>query len=78
MSTYETYLRREVEHGGGIYVGIQECEGLDYNLVLFNSPTTGSTLALKDYDCFPDRIRTKIADSDAKFQQEKKRCQATV
>lgn len=69
---YEKYMRRQVEKGGGIFVGIQECEDKDYDLVLFNSPTTGSTIALKDYDCDPERIRVKIADSDAKFKPVRK------
>jgi len=65
---FENFLRREVEKGGGIWRGIQETN--ENNWVLFNSPTTGSTLALKDYDCFADNVRQRIADSDAKFKQE--------
>jgi hypothetical protein len=38
-----------VRIAGGTYVGIQEVEGAD-NLVLFNSPKTGSTLAVRESD----------------------------
>lgn len=65
---YTDFLKRRVERGGGVFVGIQETEDATYNLVLFNSPTTGSTLALEDYNCDPERIRIRIADSDAKFR----------
>ena len=42
------YFRRGVKVAGGEYVGIQECD-VDHSLdcVLFNSPLTGSTLAVK-------------------------------
>jgi hypothetical protein len=42
------YFRRSVAVAGGEYVGIQECD-VDHSLdcVLFNSPLTGSTLAVK-------------------------------
>jgi hypothetical protein len=46
-TAYEKFFRDVVKAGGGIWVGIQEYEGETYDLVLFNSPKTGSTLALK-------------------------------
>src|ERR1700677_1126410 len=42
----EAYYRRGVEVAGGQYVGIQE--GGIHNLVLFNRPKTGSTLAVRE------------------------------
>ena len=56
-----------VEAGGGIWVGIQETGGHLHDLVLFNSPTTGSTLALKTTEITPELVKTKIADSDRTF-----------
>jgi hypothetical protein len=50
-SDLEAYYRRAVEVAGGIYVGIQEGESdgeKSDGLVLFNSPKTGSTLAVKE------------------------------
>jgi hypothetical protein len=43
------YYRRACDVAGAKYVGIQEVEGGD-DLVLFNSPKTGSTLAVKEKD----------------------------
>jgi hypothetical protein len=43
---YEQYLKQQVEKAGAKYVGIQECEGCVYDLVLFNAPSN-STLAVK-------------------------------
>jgi hypothetical protein len=60
-----------VEKGGGIWIGIQECEGMDYDLVLFNSPKTGSTLALKTSEITPLRVQKHIAVSDAKFATQR-------
>ena len=72
---YEVAVRRDskkaVVDGGGIWVGIQECEGFPYNLVLFNSPTTGSTLALKTSEITAEAVRERIKTSDKKFHQEK-------
>ena len=47
----EAYYRRVVSVAGGVYVGIQECD-VDHSLdcVLFNSPISGSTLAVKVKD----------------------------
>lgn len=60
-----------VEEGGGIWVGIQECEGMLYDLALFNSKKTGSTLALKTTEVTPELVRDKIRRSDAAFARSK-------
>jgi hypothetical protein len=57
-----------VEEGGGIWVGIQEMPGALNDLVLFNSPTTGSTLALKTTEITPELVKLKIKRSDAAFK----------
>ena len=44
---FEKYCKEEVEKAGAQYVGIQECPGWLYDLVLFNSPISGSTLCVK-------------------------------
>ena len=55
-TAYTRWFRDIVEAGGGIWVGIQECEGKDYDLVLFNSPKTGSTLALRTDKITQDEV----------------------
>jgi hypothetical protein len=45
----QTKYPETVRIAGGTYVGIQEVDGAD-NLVLFNSPKTGSTLAVRESD----------------------------
>jgi hypothetical protein len=55
--------KRIVEDGGGIYVA-----GMMGNLVLFNSPDTGSTYAIPDVELTADRVREHIAEMDAKFK----------
>lgn len=50
-----------VEQGGGIYVGRME------HLVLFNSPTTDSTLCLRENDLTVENVRKQIEESDARF-----------
>lgn len=67
ITTSESLHRLAVKDGGGKYVGIQECEGVDYDLVLFNSPTTGSTLALKTSEITAAKVAKRIEDSDAAF-----------
>ena len=42
---YTQFLRTQVESAGAKYVGVQECEGWLYDLVLFNH--RGTTLAVK-------------------------------
>ena len=63
----ESLARLAVKDGGGHWVGIQECERLPYDLVLFNSPGTGSTLALKTSEITADSVRRRIEESDAAF-----------
>lgn len=53
---------RIVAMGGGEYV-----PGMLGDLVLFNSPATGSTLALHEADLTPEAVRQHIAESNAKF-----------
>ena len=62
----EAGARAAVEEGGGIWCGIQESEL--YDLVLFNSPKTGSTLALKTSAIPPELVRAKIKASDKTFK----------
>jgi hypothetical protein len=52
----QSYFRRIVTEGGGDYVGIQEWEGKPYDLLLFNSKRTGSTLALKTTGCVTSEV----------------------
>jgi hypothetical protein len=55
-----------VEKGGGVYCGIQHAvSGPD--LVLFNSPRTGSTLAVELSHLTPAAVARRIAESDAEF-----------
>jgi hypothetical protein len=67
---YEIEVRRAsnlaVEQGGGVWKGIQEP-----NLALFNSPKTGTTLALKTSEITPELVRSKIQRSDAQFARHK-------
>jgi hypothetical protein len=57
-----------VEEGGGVWVGIQDCAP-HTDLVLFNSPKTGSTLALKTTEITPELVRSKIKNSNTKFRR---------
>ncbi len=54
--------KRIVEAGGGIYV-----HGMMGNHVLFNSPATGSTLALPEDGLTAEAVRAHIAESNKKF-----------
>lgn len=67
INTSESLARLAVKDGGGQWVGIQEYEGMPYDLVLFNSPGTGSTLALKTSEITADSVRRRIEESDAAF-----------
>jgi hypothetical protein len=67
--TYDKYFRRFVEDGGGQWVGIQECEGRDYDLILFNSPKTGSTLALRTTEVTAQRVWESIHESNKLFSK---------
>ena len=73
ISAYEQYkqdavasARACVEEGGGIWVGVQQCEGLAA-LALFNSPETGSTLAITLAAITPDLVRSRIEKSNKEF-----------
>ena len=55
----ESLARLAVKNGGGQWVGIQEAEGMPYDLVLFNA-STGSTLALKTTEITAERVREKL------------------
>ena len=57
----ENSFRAAVVQGGGTYVG----ESL--GLILFNSPATGSTLALPPEQCTAFEVRKHIKESDEKF-----------
>jgi hypothetical protein len=63
----ESLARLAVKNGGGQWVGIQEAEGLPYDLILFNSSQTGSTLGLKTTEITADNVRRRIEESDAAF-----------
>ena len=65
----ESLARLAVKNGGGQWVGIQEAEGMPYDLILFNSSQTGSTLGLKTTEITADNVRRRIEESNALFQQ---------
>jgi len=65
--TYERYFRQMVEAGGGQWVGVQEWEGKPYDLIMFNSPTTGTTLALRSDQIDAASVAERISESDEKF-----------
>jgi hypothetical protein len=54
--------RAIVEAGGGIYV-----RGMMGPLVLFNSPKTGSTLALPENELTPEAVALKLLVSNKAF-----------
>ncbi len=61
-------IRHFVEAGGARYDGVMELPG--YRLVLFTSPRSGSTLAIKLDDLLAGgraAIKVHLAESDAKF-----------
>jgi hypothetical protein len=60
---------KAVAEGGGIWVGIQE--GGLYNLVLFNSPLSGSTLALPTTEITAEAVRLRIEKSDREFRKRR-------
>jgi hypothetical protein len=57
-----------VEEGGGIWVGIQDCSPDCADLVLFNSPETGSTLAIPTTRITPELVCSRIRQSNATFK----------
>ncbi len=64
MDAHETSTDRYqhiVTRGGGIYIGMME------DLVLFNSPETGSTLALHEKQLTVQAVRDTIAVSNRQF-----------
>jgi hypothetical protein len=64
------YLKEQVEDAKAEYVGIQECEGVGYDLVLFNSPKTGSTLAVKsNVDDVRDAVAKRLAAHDRDWKK---------
>ena len=61
-----------VQKGGGDWAGIQEGFPDQPALLLFNSPATGSTLAIAiptgwEYDALVRAVQTRIKESDATF-----------
>ena len=64
-------IRQMVLEGGGQYVGIHKgtCNGkrISPDLVLFNSPQTGSTLALPISKLSANAVRQHISKSNARF-----------
>lgn len=64
-------LQDIVRAGGGEWVGLQDTFLLDREpLVLFNSPTSKTTLALPVSLCTVDNVRGKIAGADADFSKK--------
>jgi hypothetical protein len=70
-------LKRVVCQAGGEWVGIQETVPPIPPLLLFNSPTTDSTLAVKLYPEMKiaevgEAVKKRIADSDKQFERRLK------
>jgi len=84
--TFPDRLKRAVIAGGGEFVGLQEGIPPSPAILLFNSPTTGSTLAIPITDLlltfsdsdFSTAVRTKIAESDAMFADRNVSVKASV
>ena len=77
-SGFLTQLQRIVAEAGGEWCGVQET--LDTPLLMFTSPRTGSTLAVKlshltvesgDFSSLAETIRKRIAESDKDFADRK-------
>ena len=66
--TYEVAAAKQiVQNGGGLWLGLQE--GIDCNLVLFQSPKTQTTLSLYYDDTFnSEAVQNKIRNSDKTFK----------
>jgi len=58
---------RAVIAGGGKFVAVMDCAPYSEDLVLFDSPTTHSTLALPLSQFSAQGVRARIAASDAEF-----------
>lgn len=70
MKMADGLLLRTVEAGGGQWVGLQDTFLPDREpLVLFNSPTSKTTLALPVSLCTVDNVRGKIMGADADFRK---------
>ena len=68
--TTKDNLKRIVSAGGGQWVGLQDTFLPDREpLVLFNSPTSKTTLALPVNLLTEDNVRGKIHGSDTDFQE---------
>lgn len=67
VETSESLARLAVKNGGGQWVGIQEAEGMPYDLVLFNHPETFSTLALKTSEITAKRVREKLIAHEEQY-----------
>jgi hypothetical protein len=70
LQDVEAYAKNCVRDGGGKWVGIQEADASSDNLVLFNSPQSGSTLALKATEITTGLVVEKIRKSDAQFKRK--------
>jgi len=68
-SVYERFFCDIVEKGGGIWVGIQDCPDHAWDLVLFNSPKTGSTLALKTNKISATAVREHIRKHNKEWKK---------
>jgi hypothetical protein len=66
----DTLLQQIVAQGGGQWVGLQDTFLPDREpLVLFNSPTSKTTLALPVGLMTVDNVRGKIQGADAEFRK---------
>lgn len=79
----KSILKRLVSQAGGKWCGLQESVPPLPSLLLFNSPTTDSTLAIHlDKNLRPTDIvaliRKRIKDSDAKFAASTEKKHATT
>ncbi len=64
----EEKIKKAVQDGGGKFVSVMDCSPYAENLVLFNSPATGSTLALEVSLCTADAVKKRITESDETFK----------
>ena len=72
-SKFLLHIKQIVADAGGVWCGVQESIYPDLPMVMFNSPTTRSTLCVRfnpiDFDSqkLSEEIRTRIEASDAMF-----------
>ena len=64
-------LELSVINGGGKFVAIMDCAPYSEDLVLFDSPTTRSSLALPVSMVDWESVQARIAASDAEFAKAK-------